>query len=294
MIDASSTWTHLVLSVTYGVIICIAISTFGFLIDKKVPPYWREKSYELVDWINTSSWPACFMAIFDTVFCPFSSGRPSISRSLFASAIATFVIAILWFVFQQPNLGDLFAESDRLLGISVFLISLSVTTNLLGDHFSYWETRLIIKRMAKSRSTKKHVMYILVDFIFSTLIFVLGLTLGAILFLAIGSVFIPDYSTETIGEAFSQMPDLLEIAIFSGGFVFLAEHEMANIFGIFYFTTLTTSMWIWIFRIGIALWWFLRLLTGFHVQNHPVGAIMTMGGALWGVVVVLALTIDKL
>ncbi len=70
-----------------------------------------------------------------------------------------------------------------------------------------------------------------------------------------------------------------------GNLLFSANSD-GDVFVIFFYTTLFTSVWVWLFMLGGVLWPLFTWLRGvLRVDKFPVGSAMAIGGVFGGLVV---------
>lgn len=228
-----------------GAAVFAALSYYGYFIDGKISAHYREAVYKLMNRISNDTWPQRFLDLHSTIFRSSRTGRPHIGRLSIASLTATGFLAIVWSILHWPDLSN---AGD--LTFLVILIFYSIPINLVGDYFSCWESHFIISRMTQTKSVHKHLLLLLFDFIASVIIFLLGLIAGTLIFVAVP---IPGNHSDYSGGLFYELLDGVTTILLSGGLIFYAENELANIFGIVFFTTLFTSIWTWAFTLGITL-----------------------------------------
>ena len=286
MFDGFPTWLYPIIA---GAAIFGAFSRFGYFLDEgnKITPSYRQNVRDLLNRINHSSWPGYFLTLHDIVFCPSPRRWPRISRSLIASTIALFVVLVIWIVAQFSDLRS-FIENKIASTAALILLTISYALpfNLLGDLFSDWETRVIIDRMVQTQSTKKRALLLLFDLGASIGVFLVGLIFGTLFLMANARLL--GWSASD-ASYFDDVLQYIERIILNGGWLFLDGIEF-NVFGVFFVTTLLTSVWIWVFFIGIMLWPFLAFLTRFlNSEAYPIGAAMTIGGGFVGLLLTLVM-----
>ena len=257
-----------------------AISAFGFLIDSKISEEYRNKTRDLLNRISPETWPTSFLAMFDAIFRSSGNGRPTVVRSVSASLLTVAIIAVAWGVHQPTAVGALVqvARADALIVITI--LGFALACNLVVDYVSFWETRLVISRIAKTQRSAWRALLVLCDLLATVAIFLVGL------FLAMAAGLAALYSTVDFAE-FTNMPEVHlwnEIAqgysflIGDGGIMF-AGNESTRVYGVLFLSTLFTSVWVWAYLTGIFLWPVLTFLKGlFNVEKYPVGTAMTIGG----------------
>lgn len=262
-----------------GLIVFLAISGFGYYIDNIfTDPTHRKSVCDLLHRINRNSWPEHFLHVHDIVFLPSPNGRPRISRSLIVSFMTLLVVFLAWVFSDFAN------TTSSLARLATVFILYALSFNMLMDFVSHWETRIIIVRMARAERAWVRALLLLLDVVASILIFLVGLILGTLIFVAtnvlLGGLEIGEIN---VGLVSSIVQDVL----FSYGWIFLSDDEY-NLFGVFFVTTFFTSVWIWAFLIGVNLWpYIIWLVRAQDPKAHPFRVVMTIGGFCIGLAISL-------
>ncbi len=72
----------------------------------------------------------------------------------------------------------------------------------------------------------------------------------------------------------------------SGGWLYFGADTAYDLIAACFYTTLFTSVWVWIFMLGGVLWplfsWLSNVLA---VDKYPVGSVMAIGGVFLGLAV---------
>ena len=256
-----------------------AISVFGFLVDSKISEEYRSKTRDLLNQISPKTWPTSFLALYDAIFRSSGNGRPRVVRSVSASLLTVTIIAVAWGVRQPTAVGSL-VEAARGETLRVFtILAFALACNLVVDYLSFWETRLVISRIAKTQRSAWRAALVLFDLLATVAIFLVGLFLA--LAAGLAALHNPEDSDQFQNIA---SPLLYEIGhsysmLIEGGGIMFAGNEDTRVFGVLFFSTLFTSVWVWAYLIGIFLWPMLTFLKRlFNVEKYPVGAAMTIGG----------------
>jgi len=200
------------------------------------------------------------------------------------------VIAVVSIIFQYENLNSIIEEiEDYTLFYLILLVPYAMFINVMGDYFSLWETRLIVGRIAKRILRKHRFLLLLLDVLVSTLIFVAGLILGSATFLATWVLGGGDLSFFGDGSwlyhLFSLIKEIMSLVFIEGGLSFSDQLGIGSFFGILLYTTFFTSVWVWVFFIGVTFLPFVtQLCRIFKVEKYPVGVAMCVGGAAVGLV----------
>lgn len=267
-----------------GFFVAVNIGTLGFLLDKHIRRHYRQEIS--LEWqrIDKNSWPKKFLKLHDHLLTSSSSsaGRPRLGRSAALSMLSMFVITIGWILFGLPenNWGNKIENLEFIILIFVVYV---IPVNILGDYFSFWETRIVVGRMAESTRKFFLVFYVLFDFVVTTLLFLVCLVLGSAVLIIVAYVAGMRFEGSVLDEIGRTIVEI----VLSGAWLFASTDlpEM-DAFGVLYLTTLTTSIWIWAYMIGSQLWPVVLIVANmFEVERKPIGYAMTMGGVVLGFLV---------
>ena len=274
----------------------------GEFMDRRARPSFRIQMQRAIEQDSKENITRLFLKFFDRIFDPKTTGRPSILRSAIASCtvLACFLLvaAAFWFN-NETNAFKALSNNDEWPGLTAILAALAfaIGTNLIGDIFSLWETRIVIGRMAAS-PPKYHILFLVFDVIATALVYCMGLIVGAL----IGLVFELLQNQTTIQEIFGTdlvyrwtVGVLIETyteLIVNKGIFFQTPNKSFDLFSIYFFTALATSVWAWMFFAGLKLCklfsfvmaWYDRRLES---EKEPVVAVMTVGGIVCGILVLV-------
>ncbi len=269
-----------------GFYVAVTISALGFILDHIVRKHYRQEISHEWQRIDKNSWPKKFLELHDRLLTSSlsSAGRPRLGRSAALSMLSIFVIIVGWLLLGLPdnNLDNKFSADHELI-ILIFVIYI-IPVNILGDYFSFWETRIVIGRMAEAKQKVALFLYVLLDFVVTTLLFMIFLLLGTVVFIMM--FYLEGAQMDNIlSEVGNTIYEILE----SGGWLFAsADAPGINAFGVLYLTTLTTSIWVWAYMIGSLLWPAVLLLANvIEVERKPIGFAMAVGGVVLGFLVVI-------
>ena len=288
--------------ILYGLSVAAAAAAFGYLWNGRVTADYRMRVRRRMNRIESDeSLAHLFVEFFDRVFDPTAKGRPRLKRAVLASCIvlALFLISISLTWWGDPNSAfGRILDQNEYPGWSGILTALAfaIGTNLFGDIFSLWETRIILGVMARSRR-RIHGLLLVVDFIATTLIFIAGLGLGACISLLSEWLLLQSTSIEELlrpGYAFGWIKktyfETYESLIVNKGILFLADRNSYDLFGVYYYTALATSVWAWLFFVGIKVWPLMAFVKRIlDDEQAPVGVAMTVGGLYFGSVVTISI-----
>ena len=120
----------------------------------------------------------------------------------------------------------------------VFLFISLLVSNLIPDYISLLQTRYIINKMIKSSSFKCIAIWIAVDFLFTFLISILGITL---------CVYWNDYHVNYT-SLYSFMLAFLKDLIY-----FNDETTISYLLSIIFYTSFVSYIWIWLYVLSVLL-----------------------------------------
>ena len=269
-----------------GIAWAVSCAAGGYFFDKdnKLREEWRERIRKGLNRASSKdNLASLFLPLFDRLFDPNGTGRPRFWRSVLASCLVLSVLSILWTLHWPERAADAFQEWSPPI-LLIWIVPFAVGINLIGDFFSLWETRFVVDRMAVSRRSCQAVL-LLADLVATMLIYGVGLVLGAFLWIALLMILSGEIpSLGEIGEiVFGFVHSALNFLIVDRGLMFCSPEQM-DYFSIFFYTTLFTSVWVWVFMLGIKLWPLFTWLSGtvLNINSRPVGALMTIGGIFSG------------
>lgn len=267
-----------------------SLSRFGYFIDDKIDEHYRSLLANNLRRMDNGTWTRSFLSIYDTIFRASQNGRPSAARSALASTIALAVVTVAWLV-AQPGVLEFFSKTTGLrLEIVLVLSAFAIIVNVLGDYLSFWETRIVIGWMAKTDRRVIRSVLVVGDLVSSIVIYFVALTVAWVIII---SVQIPlktgEFDISTWARGLQVVVFKFPVQTVTTGYIyFLGEPVASNFYGVFFVTTMFTSIWLWTYVVGGILWRFLAVLAKvFDVEKHPVGAAMTIGSTVVGVVVVV-------
>ena len=275
--------------------IYLTLLSIGVILDQFYP---KEDKRKLTDRLNgvfgdEISLVSLFLPLFDRIFDPNKTGRPRFLRSVMVSLIALVIISVIWWSFHPQRASETLDRAIvdwSYLGISLLLFAISI--NLIGDFISLWETRIVIGRMATAGNSKRQAIWLITDLILTVMIYSLGLVLGLLLL----GIFTGDTDPSGFKSLLLSPVYLFIELFFRGGLIFSCSAEIiTDPFSIFFFTTLLTSVWVWIFMLGNTLWPLLRKIhhKG-NVEEYPVLVSMVVGGAFLFPIIAVVLAIIRL
>ena len=136
----------------------------------------------------------------------------------------------------------------------------------------------MIGRMATAPGAIRKAAFLLLDLIATVAIYFSALGFPILLF---------DWGFGgDLARAVDTVDTMFGNLITKGGFLFSHGFSGNDIFAIYFYTTLFTSVWVWLFMLGGVLWPLFTWLRGaLRVDRFPVGSAMAIGGVFGGLVV---------
>lgn len=209
-----------------------------------------------------------FGEVFAAVFTPKHRSFACIFRSCVASIVGLFIVSFVALCLSVES-STLYDQSIFTLSSQIFLIGLGL--NLIPDYFSLWETRWVLKKMDGTHGIKQ-ALWVLFDLGASLAIFLLPITL--IIIFPENRLTAPLWNfmgvyEELFSQADSSIHTLNKISLF---FDSLRTPDKASFLLVFIctFTTILTSVWIWIYFIAGLLFKFLSVL---NVSEKPLQSV---------------------
>ena len=252
----------------------------------------KEDKRKLADRLNgvlgdESSLASLFLPLFDRVFDPNKTGRPRFLRSVMASCVAMAILLVLWWFFHRQRADDFINSTFWEIELTIVIL-FAISINLIGDFFSLWETRFVIGRMATAGNSKRQAIWLITDLVLTVMIYGLGCLLGLLIFF-ISGIF------GDIDPPLSLLVQIFVALFFEGGMTFSHPEEIVfDFFSIFFFTTLITSVWVWVFMLGITLWPLLRRIYRRGNVEHPALLSVVVGGVFIFPIIAVVVAIVRL
>ena len=299
MTDAPAWWGPLAAGVSF------TVATIGFgaalelLLIEEIRSKVRDKLMRVSQMAD--NWPTLFLAMFDRLFDPKGKGRPRFWRSAAASMLVLTALLVAWATLLPERADLLIIRLHQTLQVVILIVFFVIPINIVGDFGSLWESRLVIGRMAVTPYTIGKTAFLLLDLIATVGIFVLAFACGLLAYVSAvfglvyfsvfvflpeaewGAVYLDALASITNNffhfvTSISLLDSLLDSLLFST--------SDADLLVIFFYTTLFTSVWVWVFMLGGVLWPLFTWLRGvLRVDRFPVGSAMAIGGVFGGLVV---------
>lgn len=200
------------------------------------------------------SWPATFASTFDRIFGDRHVSWKCFRRSCMASTVAAFIMALVINAvnrnFVKDIVKDILDEMSKSLlravpgveasiswnlgfvGLFVIIafLLLSVILNWLPDYLSLLESRYVITWMSNADSFVKLAVLLLVDLVATAVIWSVCLVPLLLVF----------------DSPLSVLHDVLR----GGVFFWKGEEAVYRVFGIWFYSTFFTSVWVWLYALA--------------------------------------------
>ena len=191
-----------------------------------------------------TTWPSTFADVFDSIFGKKHFSWRCFWRSCVASLIAVIVVASIWAVLRPDDVAGFFDEL-RSGSFGHFLLwfygAFFVFLNLFPDYVSLLESRYIIRRMSTAQHSTGRILSLLaLDFVLTVSIFFAT----PFLFFFVNSYASGDTAADALEVYTGFIAEILEYG------VFLKSPYDSLSFGIFFYTTFFTSVWVWLYAIS--------------------------------------------
>ena len=222
-----------------------------------------------------------FESIFDRVFDTQKYRRPRLTRSFCASYLVFLVLAVVWIIVHPERINDIPSQWETLSAVLAFILVL----NPIGDFFSLWQTRVIIGYLACVQRIRYFISLLFVDLVLTIIAFVITATLWKMALEA----FISLLGYQTGGMFYlRELYCVYTLRCDGSGMLYSEALTFNSLVVIILFTTMLTSIWLWVFFVGILLWsilgsihrmvsfgWIHRMV---NVEKYPITTIMALGG----------------
>ena len=283
----------------WGIFVASALTAGGYFWDERVTPEIRDNVYKTLKKILSKDITTVFVAAFDRIFDPHAQGRPLFWRSVCASCLAMAAVTLVWMSRLSENTPGPVAYAAEHGPLALWsAVIVYGGTNFIGDYFSLWETRHIVGLM-ETTGPRKRILLVLLDIVATTSIYCASLVVGLFVGVLLGALEPLVRGQGVMTFLAFQEPywgaawDLFGCRVWAaletvavGGGISLCDNKPGSFYGIFFYTTFLTSIWVWVFMLGIKLWPLFAWLEGtvLNVRKHPVGVAMTIAGLAIGAV----------
>lgn len=204
---------------------------------------------------DIDNWPKTFVAWFDSVFGTEMFSLKFMFKSALASSLASLFLLVLWLVLRPQESGIVhftWAHFGYMGGL--FLLF-----NFTPDYLSLMETRLILRFMANTPSTMRHILLLLAD---------CGMTFFIALFIPV--FLLGGYGGSYVAYLMASLP----LSVIGNAFG-IPDIPLQSIF---FYTSFFTSIWIWLYSFSGIVVKFLarikkafdRIKLWFNIDERPV------------------------
>ena len=267
--------------------------SFGYYIDTKLNNAYRETVFKTMNTVKGENNPVnLFLGIFDLIFKPNEVRMPRIGRSILASCISlTVVIFLMMLILGTERIEILIDDLNgpEIIAPIIYLICL----NFIGDILSLWETRIVMGRMANTEGQYQW-LFLILDLIATILVFMVGVAIVVLVVFVIllANAIISELPFSEFHEAFDVFPNTFELLFLEKGWLFCYPGEEREVLAIYFYTSLFTSVWLWIFWIGVKAWPLFRWIGGvLNVDKFPVGSAMALGSVSFCFIAITAMSL---
>ncbi len=201
------------------------------------------------------NWPQSFARVFDHVFGERHLTWRCLFRSCLASALAVLSLLLIQYSLHPWEVVKL--SADDVGG----LLLAAVCFNFLPDFVSLLETRLVLRFVADRRPTPHTILFMIIIDLVSTIAIFIILGICATLGLVAMYVFLNEESLNlsALSVDYFEMAAKFLTQIWNTGIYLEPGVAGYASIGVFLYSTLFTSAWLWLFLIG---WGFVRYGTG--------------------------------
>lgn len=268
------------------------IATLGFAWDKLLKPDRKISVRNLMQSMatgNIQEIAESFIRCFDAIFDPSDIGRPSIWRSMLMSCLMMAFTLVCWWQFSPERFWDIirllvvekFENGYTIYWGGVLIITIfGIIINIIGDVFSIWETRFVLGKLASSESTYKQMVLLVLDLIASVFIFCVCLLIATSIFMLLWDF---EISLDFVMRIWMEFVNILEMSILN-----FPTDEGADFISVFFLTTMCTSVWVWLFIIGVKCSFIIRWISRyFDYRDYPVAFAMFSAGMTVSILIIL-------
>jgi len=178
------------------------------------------------------NWATVFTEFFDNLYDHKLFSKRRVFMSFITSIVLLIIIYIIWYLVSYDSLNG------SLEGLKVdpilWIIGIGAALNLIPDYFSLQETRWILKLLKRTSGILSVLFLLICDLVLTLLIFLVGMGVAVMIY-----------------EGGLEKELLLELAyILWGGLTIDSDYIF---FSPFIYTTLFTSVWIYLYLISSGL-----------------------------------------
>lgn len=183
-----------------------------------------------------SNWRSTFASVFDSIFGKKHLSRRCFRRSCVASVISVVTLMILWATMRPQQIWS-YLDDPHFWTHNFGVLFATLWLNFLPDYFSLLETRYAIGLMQRAHSWARIVLILIADLIATTLIaFSAFLAFLGFWYMMAGHE--PDYLRWLVYDFVSH------------GIFLDATNYRGVPFGVWFYSTFFTSVWVWLYAIS--------------------------------------------
>jgi len=182
---------------------------------------------------DAPNWPDTFASLFDRVFTERHFSWKCFRRSSIASVFGVIIMSLIYFTINYT--GGINDIEFKIIDFLKFAPVLILILNLIPDYISLLESRYILKKMKGTQSVVRLTYFLTIDFLVTGIIFIIFSYIDY--FLIYLTSFLMGVDFRFIGWI-TWLIGILNSVGFSGG---------SGLFGVFFYSTYFTSVWIWLY-----------------------------------------------
>ena len=180
-----------------------------------------------LDFAAKKNWPATFAEVFDQIFGKKHLSWRCFFRSALASMIAVLLLALLW----RAAFSELAIVGDDPIKFAWGVLAIGALLNLIPDYMSLLQSRIVIRYMAKKRSSTWIAGLLVLDLVLTAAVVLVAFSILALL---MDTAFGAKWN-------WKRYWDLVADGFLARGW---------NLFGIFFYSTFFTSVWVWLYALS--------------------------------------------
>jgi len=182
-----------------------------------------------------ANWPASFATLFDRIFGERHLSARCFWRSCAASFASVVVITTLWMAVRPHQFARFIQNSNYIFLMLIFVSACAL--NLIPDYLSLLETRYFIRFMSRTHSLTRIAAFLFLGLVISAVII-------SIAFLYWGMPFVYRPGHPVFESFLGMLSHLITLSSVSEGI---------PSFGICFYSTFSTSVWLWLYALSTLL-----------------------------------------
>ena len=230
-----------------------------------------------------------FLSTFDWWFGSSLFSWRCFARSCVASSVSVAIATLIYIAIFPERISG---PSAFLLFIGVFVFGLIL--NLVPDYVSLVQSRLLLGKLSHSPSSSNALLIALLDFAMTMLIVVAALTIFDLVWSAIVTLFLTNIDIDqpfAVGRIFRWPSRIIK----SMTLYWSDDLSLSSFLGIFCYSTLFTSLWLWGYSAGIVVTRLAplrdRLVYVLPVEKFPMRSVGIVAGLLSGTAFLLLVAV---